>query len=136
MSAYCSLWLAISQVSYIKGVAHRTRSSAPRRAAPRLLNSNTLFSMRVHTPAAPFGVCPWRPTTAQDRVQNPAAPQSAIYIVLYKIYIYVSQIVVNVYMDLILCCNIHLVLYLFTEIRKLLMLSDFQVTVVLDAARR
>ena len=47
-----------------------------------------------------------------------------------------SQLVVNVYTDFTLCCNIHLVLYSFTDIRKLLMLSDFQVRVVLDATWR
>ncbi len=54
-----------------------------RRVAPCLYNSNTLFSMCVRTPAASFGVCPQRPATTQDAVQIPAAPQSAICIVLY-----------------------------------------------------
>ncbi len=67
----------------LKGVAHRMRSAAPRRVAPCLSNSNTLFSMCVRTPAAPFGVCPQRPATTQNAVQIPAAPQSAIGIVLY-----------------------------------------------------
>ncbi len=67
----------------LKGVAHQMRSAAPRRVAPCLSNSNTLFSMCVRTPAAPFGVCPQRPATTQNAVQIPAAPQSAIAIVLY-----------------------------------------------------
>ena len=46
--------------------------------------------LSVHTLAA--SDCPRRPATAQDRVQNLAAPQSAIYIVLYLIdIIFVSN---------------------------------------------
>ncbi len=69
--------------SRLKGVAHRMRSAAPRRVTPCIYNSNTLFSMCVRTPAASFGVCPQRPAATQDTVQIPAAPQSAICIVLY-----------------------------------------------------
>ncbi len=49
--------------TWLKGLAHRMRSAAPRRVAPCLSNSNTLFSMCVRTPAAPFGVCPQRIAT-------------------------------------------------------------------------
>ncbi len=59
------------------------KPDAQRRVAPSLSNSNTLFSMCVRTPAASFGVCPQRPATTQSAVQIPAAPQSAIAIVLY-----------------------------------------------------
>ncbi len=47
----------------LKGLAHRMRRAAPRRVAPCLSNSNTLFSICVRTPAAPFGVCPQRIAT-------------------------------------------------------------------------
>jgi len=60
-----------------------------------------------------FSVCPRRPATAQQNlVRNPALPQSAIYIVLYKMYFYLYQTVVNVGLLTSLCAAIYIYFYI------------------------